>query len=77
MYGISAAGFAEIVQAQDGKCGSCGETKKRLVVDHDHETGEIRGALCQSCNFGIGLLGDDEASILRALDYFRKRKSPK
>ena len=34
---------------QDGRCGLCG-FRDRLVEDHDHETGMVRGLLCRSCN---------------------------
>jgi Recombination endonuclease VII len=34
---------------QDGRCALCGR-KARLVTDHDHVTGLVRGELCRSCN---------------------------
>lgn len=37
--------------------------------DHDHVTGYFRGWLCNRCNVGIGLLGDDIAGVQKALDY--------
>ncbi len=56
-------------------CEICGVVPRRLVLDHDHETGEFRGFLCDGCNTGLGKLGDDEAGLLRALDYLQ-RKNP-
>ncbi|MFI2736620.1 endonuclease domain-containing protein [Streptomyces sp. NPDC018711] len=35
---------------QDGRCAVCGQNGRRLVLDHDHETGLVRGWLCSSCN---------------------------
>ena len=32
------------------ECQHCG-SDKNLCVDHDHDTGELRGILCQKCNF--------------------------
>jgi hypothetical protein len=33
-----------------GRCAICGENRRRLVCDHDHATGLVRGWLCVSCN---------------------------
>jgi hypothetical protein len=43
-----------------------------MCVDHDHETGEVRGLLCVQCNSALGKLGDREEALLRALEYVRK-----
>lgn len=44
-------------------CAICGKPERvagrRLARDHDHETGVVRGYLCQRCNMAVGLLGDD------------------
>ncbi|UQX09606.1 endonuclease VII domain-containing protein [Candidatus Mycobacterium methanotrophicum] len=39
--------------AEGGSCAICQATES-LVVDHDHETGMVRGILCQSCNVRLG-----------------------
>lgn len=51
-YGISVSEYEIILLAQNGVCALCGRppTSKRLAVDHDHNTGEIRALLCHSCN---------------------------
>ena len=58
---------------QKGCCKICGihqsELKKALCVDHDHNTMEIRGLLCDPCNTGLGLLGDNTEGLLSALRY--------
>lgn len=55
------------------KCDCCGETSnKTLVVDHDHDTLEFRGWLCEPCNMGIGKLGDNITGVQKALDYFKR-----
>lgn len=58
------------------KCECCGKpTKlKAFVVDHDHKTGSFRGWICRNCNQGIGKLGDDKKSLLKALLYLMTRK---
>lgn len=41
--------------------------------DHDHDTGEFRGWLCKKCNTGMGALGDNLESVLRAVQYLAKQ----
>lgn len=59
---------ASLYIMQQGRCAICGR-KGALVVDHDHNTDEVRGLLCGNCNTGLGMLQDDEAVIARALAY--------
>ncbi len=40
-------------------------------IDHDHQTGVVRGVLCAWCNTALGLLGDSPERIDRAADYLR------
>ena len=53
-------------------CYNCGRTDKKLVFDHCHETLEHRGWLCDNCNRSIGMLGDDIASLERAIKYLKE-----
>jgi len=39
-----------MIDWQKDRCGICGYRWDRQVIDHDHETGLIRGYLCRSCN---------------------------
>ncbi len=48
-------------------------TAPRLVVDHDHGTGKVRGLLCGRCNTGIGHLKDDPIIVRFALKYLEER----
>jgi hypothetical protein len=43
--------------------------KRNLVLDHNHETHEFRGYICESCNTGIGKLGDDVNGLTMANTY--------
>ena len=45
------------------------------VIDHDHDTGKFRGFLCNSCNVGLGALGDTIPSINKAIQYLKKAKN--
>ena len=55
-------------------CECCDKPTKDLKLDHCHESLTFRGWLCQSCNWGIGNLGDNIEGVTRALKYL-KRKS--
>ena len=73
VYGITAEDYQRLYLLQGERCAICGVAtgkRKRLAVDHDHETGEVRGLLCGKCNFD--LLGRyNEAALLRAVEYLR------
>jgi hypothetical protein len=55
-----------------GCCDICGSTEAKLVPDHNHETFQFRGWLCQKCNRGLGLLGDSRTSIQTAYEYLKQ-----
>ncbi len=70
-YGITADEYLALVEKQDGKCGICRVNDPDLVVDHCHNSGQIRGLLCNRCNRAIGLLGDTYESLQAAADYLK------
>lgn len=57
------------------KCACCGKTHDRagkplkIVLDHDHNTGDFRGFICSYCNLGIGHLGDNMEGLQMAMKY--------
>jgi hypothetical protein len=57
-YGIDAHDWANMFNAQERQCGICASTLRAedVHVDHDHETGRVRGLLCAGCNTGLGAL---------------------
>lgn len=71
-YGLTADEFDRIAAEQDGLCAIC-RLNPPTVVDHDHETGLVRGLLCQDCNLGIGKLRDSADIVERAAEYLRRR----
>lgn len=39
------------------------------VIDHDHNSGQVRGILCVNCNTAMGKFGDSTIILQRAIDY--------
>jgi len=78
-YGISYDQYLEMLHEQGHVCKLCsgegflmsGHHKLKLVVDHCHRTGKVRGLLCHNCNRALGLLHDDPATILAAFEYLK------
>lgn len=70
-YGLTVEDYNRLLEAQQGGCALCGRTTLKLHIDHDHDTGQVRGLLCVNCNTALGKLGDTPAGLLRALSYLR------
>lgn len=72
-HGITHEEYVKMWEYQHGCCAICGVDFKeeKSVIDHDHETGEVRGLLCNGCNRGIGFFMDNPQSLERAIEYLR------
>ncbi|GHJ59142.1 hypothetical protein NOK12_16600 [Nocardioides sp. OK12] len=73
-YGLRPGQFAEMLADQGGRCAICRTDTPNgngWQVDHCHDTGDVRGILCHSCNVGIGHLKDNPAVVEAALNYLR------
>lgn len=70
-YGISEQDYSKRLAAQGGGCAVCGKKskKRRLSVDHCHNSRKVRGILCSGCNIGIGCLGDSPERLRAAAAY--------
>ena len=72
-FGLSLEDYSRVFTSQGGVCAICGSSPNgmALAVDHNHETGEVRGLLCSNCNVAIGLMKDDPGLLQKAIDYVR------
>jgi 5-methylcytosine-specific restriction endonuclease McrA len=67
---ISYEEYQALVEKQAGLCAICGQ-QTTLVVDHCHNSDQVRGLLCQTCNFGLGNFSDDVLKMARAIEYLK------
>lgn len=67
-YGISQRQVDAMKARQGGLCAIC-RGGSSLHVDHDHDTGVVRGLLCGNCNRAIGLLAHDQSRMRAAIAY--------
>lgn len=72
-YGISLQDYDNLLKRQNGNCAICGiphsDPWNILHVDHDHETGDIRGLLCGTCNSALGLFCESVETMRAAIKY--------
>jgi hypothetical protein len=69
-YGLVSDDYTHMLEIQEGHCAICGDSPTRkLGIDHDHETGAVRGLLCNSCNLGLGKFKDSAKIIRKAAMY--------
>jgi len=74
-YGITESQYNKMYNEQNGKCALCESEsigRKGAVhfcVDHNHNTGAVRGLLCHNCNVVLGKIKDSKEWLNRALKY--------
>lgn len=73
-YGITEDKYREMVLNQNNLCKICKEMTStishgKLVIDHCHKTGVVRGLLCGSCNVMLGNAKDSIKILKSAIDY--------
>ncbi|MCA1806490.1 MAG: endonuclease VII domain-containing protein, partial [Actinobacteria bacterium] len=74
LYGITSDFWENYKKAVENKCEICGKITD-LVIDHSHESGKFRGALCRRHNFALGFLDDDITLFEAAIAYLRKNEN--
>jgi len=77
-FGITIEQYNEKLQTQNFCCAICKipqvKCKKKFAVDHDHNTGQLRDLLCETCNRGLGLLKDNSKILRQAAAYLERHK---
>ena len=79
-YGLSIESWQDMVDAQQGCCALCDTyaiDPKKLKIDHNHETGQVRGLLCNNCNAGLGMFDENPYKLQKAINYINKHNPPK
>jgi hypothetical protein len=71
LYGLTVEQFEELRSLQNNRCKICGVEMLRPNVDHNHQTGKVRGLLCNNCNRGLGHLKDSIPNLLSAVAYLK------
>lgn len=73
-YGLTAEQYAALLELQDHRCAICRQRAVtiRLAVDHDHQTGKVRGLICSRCNHELlGAAHDSLILLENAVAYLR------
>jgi len=79
-YGITPERYDAEFTKQNGLCAMCGlppddtDLQKKLVVDHNHKTGEFRGLVHGRCNSLLGYAQENPAILHAALEYLARHK---
>lgn len=73
-YGLSKSRYETFERQQEYRCAICrtdrpGGRFDVLVVDHCHDTGRVRGLLCNACNVALGRFGDTPDAIRKVYEY--------
>ena len=79
-YGISQDIFDAMFESQRGLCAICNLPETKLIrgelvtmsIDHDHNTGKVRGLLCAKCNTGLGQFKDNIDNMRNAVKYLER-----
>jgi Recombination endonuclease VII. len=76
-HNLSAAEYEHMLVSQNNQCAICGKFFKSTTphIDHDHETGLVRGLLCSKCNTGLGMFKDNPRFLASAIVYLETAKA--
>lgn len=86
-YGLTVQEYDAMMAEQNGVCAVCSmpemsrvagrgaDERRRLAVDHDHESGRVRGLLCLTCNHGLGAFRENPELLRDAATYLEEHKT--
>ena len=79
LYNLKVGEYDNMLKAQQGLCKICqssetGRGDQWLVVDHCHETNQVRGLLCNTCNRALGLFKDNVTTLQKAISYLNEHR---
>lgn len=72
IYGIEEHQYEEMMQQQSGKCAIPSCENRAEHIDHDHETGGVRGLLCLRCNLILGMAKESQELLCGIAEYLRE-----
>lgn len=77
-YGITPADHERMYRDQGSRCALCSKDfeLRGAHVDHDHESGVVRGLLCRGCNLALGYMERRPTFLARVIDYRTRRALP-
>jgi DNA-binding transcriptional MerR regulator len=74
-YGMSEDEFHSLLSLQQGRCAICGTINfggRGYQVDHNHQTGKVRGILCFRCNTAIGFIDESMETVGKIIAYLEQ-----
>lgn len=76
-YGLTGEQYDQMLAGQGGRCALCGDESNGRTwhVDHCHDSGKVRGLLCDLCNRGLGHFRDNAGVLRRAVAYLEAHAS--
>jgi hypothetical protein len=91
-YGITIDEYNKLIEKQNNRCAICGidfdfleKVRKynkvpgtgKPRIDHDHNTGKIRGLLCDDCNTALGIFQENPLILIKAINYIQNHRTNK
>lgn len=69
LYQLTPEQIAQKLKEQNNCCALCLISGQKLHIDHNHETGTVRGLICFACNAALGLCKDSLSWLYSAIQY--------